>query len=88
MKTSSAKPNREFILETLDNAICTVTFNKLDGTQRTMKCTRHSGAIPKESQPKGTKTIKENTAVISAYDIEAEGWRSFIVENVTQFNFI
>jgi hypothetical protein len=88
MKTNSQLPNREFILDTLSHCLCTVTFDKLDGTERTMKCTRNSSFIPSEFHPKGEKLIKENTEIVSAYDIDAKGWRSFTVKNVTHFNLV
>lgn len=80
--------NREFIVDTLNNCICTVTFEKLDGTERIMKCTRKPEFIPVEFRPKGDKPLKENLEVIAAYDIDSKGWRSFIVENVTHFNLL
>ena len=78
---------RQRALDALDNAICTVTFEKLDGTLRTMKCTRYLGFIPAESHPKGNKAVKENAEVIRAFDIEEKGWRAFLLQNVTQFNY-
>jgi len=89
MKTKSPdKANREFIMDTLNHCMCTVTFEKLDGSERTMKCTRNPGFIPEQFRPKGTKTVKENLEIITAYDIDSKGWRSFIVENITHFNLL
>jgi hypothetical protein len=88
MNTTAPKQNREFIVDTLNNCLCTVTFEKLDGTERTMKCTRKSEFIPAEFRPKGDKPTKENQDVVAVYDIDAKGWRSFIVENVTHFNLL
>lgn len=85
--TTSNQNGRQRALDALDNAICTVTFEKLDGTLRTMKCTRYLGFIPAESHPKGTKVVKENVEVIRAFDIEEKGWRAFVLQNVTQFNY-
>ena len=87
IKTSD-KINREFIVDTLNHCMCTVTFEKLDGSERTMKCTRNPSFIPAEFKPKGAKIIKENLEVVSAYDIDSKGWRSFTVENITHFNLI
>lgn len=85
--TTSNQNSRQRALDALDNAICTVTFEKLDGTLRTMKCTRHLGFIPAECHPKATKAVKENVEVIRAFDIEEKGWRAFLLQNVTQFNY-
>lgn len=85
--TTPNQNSRQRALDALDNAICTVTFEKLDGTLRTMKCTRYLGFIPAESHPKGAKAIKENVEVIRAFDIEEKGWRAFLLKNVTQFNY-
>jgi len=64
----------------------TVTFNKKDGEQRVMKCTLQPELLPPVPIKESTKTKKENDSVISVYDLNAEGWRSFIVKNVTNIS--
>lgn len=61
-----------------------VTFTKADGTDRTMLCTKQFSKIPQEFHPKTDKVVKldENgnpieTDLISVWDLENQGWRSF-----------
>ena len=53
-----------------------VTFQKLDGSERTMLCTLSETEIPVESRPKGTPTVK-NDETLAVFDVEKQDWRSF-----------
>jgi len=68
----------------LHAGVVEVTFTKKDGTERVMKCTLNQQHIPEKDYPKGDGPMMapSNGKVISCYDIENQGWRSFIVENV------
>ena len=67
----------------------TVTFTKKDGTERVMKCTTSDSLIPQVIEesltPKREKKLNED--VMSVYDLEAEGWRSFRWDSVKQVRF-
>lgn len=68
----------------------TVTFTKKDGTERVMNCTTNSTLVPpvelKEStEPKREK--KANEEVMSVYDLDAQGWRSFRWDSIKQVRF-
>ena len=80
--------NKHELKEILVNGVATVTFTKIDGTERTMKCTLLPEYMPTsvaqgqqlltESSPK-----VENPNTISVWDIESQGWRSFRIDSVT-----
>lgn len=78
--------NRDAILILLRQCIVTVTFNKKNGDKRVMDCTLQSEFLP---PPKPTtdvylfeeKAVNEN--VVNVWDVEADGWRSFVLANVT-----
>jgi hypothetical protein len=78
---------KETLMERLRTGESIVTFTKLNGDQRIMTCTTDPKLIPEEAMPKGTKEKKEPSAKqlenIGVYDINAKGWRSFKVANVT-----
>ena len=75
------KINREDIVNRLKRGFVRVNFTKKDGEVRDMKCTLVSSLIPQEMLPKGEpNNITES--VIRAYDVDANGWRSFVVSNV------
>lgn len=74
----------------LSESVCEVGFMKMNGEFRLMKCTTSSKFIPEQSLPKETTDDGPSYAwpenVVRVYDVTAEGWRSFRVENVTSFN--
>ena len=61
----------------------TVTFKKKDGSERVMNCTLEAEKLPPFEVKENAKPKKENLDVVSVYDIKAQGWRSFILKNVT-----
>lgn len=81
MKTTNL--DRESILAALASAVVRVTFTKKDGTERVMQCTRDLKRAPHAPVPKNENFV-DNLDVIRVYDLEAEGWRSFIVSSVKE----
>lgn len=77
--------DRDALLNHLRNDICVVTFTKKDGTERVMKCTLISDQIPEENKPKGTGKKVQNDNIIAVYDLEADGWRSFKLDTITEW---
>jgi hypothetical protein len=82
-------PTREDLVETLCNEIVDVTFKKLSGDERKMKCTLIPSMLPpaqrddKLSQTK-IRNLEEKTLVVWAIDIEPSAWRSFRYDRITQ----
>ena len=75
---------RENIKSELRKGICSVAFTKKDGTTRLMRATLHDTHIPAEHVPKGSMAFTETeNHPVRAYDLDAKGWRSFLVANVT-----
>ena len=63
---------------------CMVTFKKVSGDERKMRCT-----LRKEDIPSAQTKIRElNTDVLPVWDLDAKGWRSFRIENVTEFEVV
>lgn len=62
-----------------------ITFTKKDGTSRKMKCTRSAKLIPEDQQPKNADT--STSGAIPVFDLEANGWRSFLPENLTLIDY-
>tara|TARA_Y100000310_G_scaffold84955_1_gene81815 strand:+ start:521 stop:811 length:291 start_codon:yes stop_codon:yes gene_type:complete len=82
---------REMMVESLHKGICKVTFEKVDGTNRIMNCTLKPNILAKESgggfiaeEMKLTEAAK-NTNVIPVWDMDAQGWRSFRIDSVENF---
>lgn len=70
------------------NTVAWVTFTKVDGTERKMKCTLNQNLIAESTgvEPifdphKKERPVNQNTLV--AFDLEKNEWRSFIISQVT-----
>lgn len=76
--------NRDDVMEQLRERICRVIFTKVNGEERDMQCTLNMNMIPPEKRPKTGKEY--NDAVVRAFDINKEEFRSFRVENIISFS--
>ena len=76
---------KENLLDLLRNNVVTVTFTKVDGSERTMTCTLLGEFVPNSSNG-STQLLQENSgrgdSNISVWDTQVKGWRSFRVGNV------
>ena len=74
----------EEISTVLHKGVATVSFTKVDGSTRIMECTLNEGMLSAANMPakKTDRVRKPNNAVLSVWDVNAEGWRSFRVEDV------
>jgi len=75
-------PTQIELLEKLRKETLVVTFNKLNGDERIMTCTKSFDIIPEEHKPKTDKEPKEGN--VTVWDINAKGWRSFRYDRVTK----
>lgn len=82
---------RTWLRDMLHMGAVTVTFTKKDGDTRVMFCTLEEAAIPEQHRPKplaeGQTPRKRNDDSLSVWDLNANGWRSFIFANVTRVEF-
>lgn len=63
----------------------TITFTKKDGTERVMNCTLNPELLPPPLVTEGTEAKKErkvNDSIMSVYDTDANGWRSFTIKSL------
>tara|TARA_R110000851_G_scaffold127911_2_gene260086 strand:+ start:1544 stop:1825 length:282 start_codon:yes stop_codon:yes gene_type:complete len=80
--------DRSEMMQTLQNGLSEVTFNKINGDVRVMTCTLDDTIIPADLLPKTSAmldAVEVPQTIIKVYDVKAEGWRSFRVESVTNF---
>ena len=75
-------PTEEELNKTLKETTLVVTFNKLDGAERVMTCTKSFDVIPEANHPKSDKPNKEGN--VTVWDVNANGWRSFKYDRVTK----
>jgi hypothetical protein len=78
--------SRENIIELLHTNVVTVTFTKVNGEERTMKCTLLGEYVPNAPTTNGKVVVSEeksaSNSTVSAWDIEKNGWRSFRIDSV------
>jgi hypothetical protein len=76
---------KENMLEVLQNNVVSITFTKVDGTERVMRCTLLPEYVPAAPMNSGKVLLQENSVRdnnIAVWDTEANGWRSFRVNSV------
>jgi len=76
------------MIEELQTGTRVVTFTKVNGEQREMTCTLDQNLIPSASKadPLSQRKIRAiSDEVIPVWDVNAEGWRAFRIDNVTSF---
>lgn len=64
----------------------TVTFTKKDGSERVMKCTLDPKELPEQVITENKKERKQSDNNIAVYDLEAKGWRSFVIRSIKRVN--
>ena len=82
---------RDGIISILKFDVVEVTFTKADGSERLMKCTLQKSIVPAatKTDPLSQKKVREvNEQVLPVWDIDKSAWRSFRVENVTNFRTV
>ena len=80
------KGERTDLRNQLQKEILEVTFTKVNGDKRIMNCTLIDGVAPSSITEKKNDAPerKINEDVLSVWDVDAKGWRSFRVKNVTR----
>lgn len=64
-----------------------ITFTKKDGTERVMHCTLKEGVVvPHEKTTDRVKQPKDD--MLAVWDIEAQGWRTVTIPNITVVEII
>lgn len=74
--------SREDLAAALRAGVVTVKFKKVNGEERTMKCTLQESALPK-SESKDAEAVY-NPSVVAVWDLEKSGWRSFRMDSIIE----
>ena len=61
-----------------------ITFTKVDGTERVMKCTLEADKLPPVVVKEDVKPRKQSdsTKALRVFDLEKKEWRSFTIKNL------
>jgi hypothetical protein len=84
-------PTKADLKAQLEQNVLVVDFTKLNGDKRVMTCT-----LREDMKPRATKTdamsqkkVREiSDAVVSVWDVNAKGWRSFRYDRINTVNII
>ena len=78
--------DKEQVMNDLNKGICQVVFTKVNGDTRIMRCTLEETMLPQQIDiEESIQKKKPNPDVVSVWDIEAQGWRSFRWDSVKEF---
>ena len=75
----------------LEQNVLVVDFTKLNGDKRVMTCTLREDMKPRATKDDAMsqKKVREiSDAVVSVWDVNAKGWRSFRYERVNTVNIV
>ena len=84
-------PTKEDLKLLLSQNVLTVDFTKLDGDKRVMTCTLREDMKPAatKADPLSQKKVREvSDAVVSVWDVNAKGWRSFRYERINAVDIV
>jgi len=84
-------PTREDLKQILTQNVVTVDFTKLNGDKRVMTCTLREDIKPQatKTDPMSQTKVREvSDAVVSVWDVNARGWRSFRYERVNKVDIV
>jgi hypothetical protein len=70
------------LVNMLRGAVVNVTFEKVDGTERTMQCTLLPQYLPEQYRNMAPMLTETTPNTVSVWDVENAGWRSFRVDSV------
>ena len=84
-------PTKEELKLLLSQNVLTVDFTKLDGDKRVMTCTLREDIKPaatKADPMSQTKVREVSDAVVSVWDVNAKGWRSFRYDRINAVDVV
>jgi len=71
----------------LHTNVVNVTFMKVDGTERTLKCTLNPELLPVAPVTENEKERTVSNTVIAVFEVDLQEWRAFRVAGVKRVTF-
>ena len=84
-------PTKQDLKGLLEQNVLTVDFTKLNGDKRVMTCTLREDMKPRATKDDAMsqKKVREvSDAVVSVWDVNAKGWRSFRYERINAVDIV
>lgn len=79
---------KETLKNLLKQNVVDLTFTKVDGTKRNMKCTLKENLLPGQVAEKLSPRKQENDNVLPVWDLEKESFRSFRIDSLTEYQIV
>lgn len=79
---------KEDFKQLFNNNIINLTFKKVDGTERTMKCTLKPTLLPLIEKKDSLKKKQENENVLPVWNLDENAFRSFRIDSVLRYEII
>lgn len=83
--------DRDTVIKDLRDYVIEVSFEKVNGENRVMRCTLKPNLLPPSyiNESAEEKTFHNNNPnVIAAWDVQKGGWRSFRIDSVKYLQVI
>ena len=84
-------PTKPDLKNLLDQNVVVVDFTKLNGDKRVMTCTLREDMKPRATKDDtmSQKAVREvSDAVVSVWDVNAKGWRSFRYDRINSVDVV
>ena len=84
-------PTKADLKGLLEQNVVVVDFNKISGDKRVMTCTLREDMKPAatKTEAMSQKKVREvSDAVVSVWDVNAKGWRSFRYDRINSVNIV
>ena len=84
-------PTKPDLKNQLEHNVLVVDFTKLNGDKRVMTCTLREDIKPPatKTDTMSQKAVREiSDAVVSVWDVNAKGWRSFRYDRINAVNIV
>ena len=84
-------PTKPDLKNLLEQNVLTVDFTKLNGDKRVMTCTLREDMKPsatKDDAMSQKKVREVSDAVVSVWDVNAQGWRSFRYDRINAVDVV
>ena len=84
-------PTKEDLGHLLKQNVLVVDFTKLDGAKRVMTCTLREDMkpLPEKKEPLSQEKVRKvSDAVVSVWDVNAKGWRSFRYDRINAVDIV
>ena len=84
-------PTKSDLKTLLEQNVLVVDFTKLNGDKRVMTCTLREDMKPRATKDDAMsqKAVREvSDAVVSVWDVNAKGWRSFRYERINSVDIV